>query len=101
MNCGCTKHLGCFAPNQTIDFGILAPYTGNYEIEVFSNSGISFLIQAFTFNQPMTIPFTFNENSSTIIKIKIDSGFASNGLYYITSKDGACSFEVSGFVPTC
>ena len=72
MNCGCVKNLGCFAPNQTIDFGINAPYAGNYTFEIFSMSGFSSIIESFSFNEKIEIPFTFNENASTIIKIKID-----------------------------
>jgi hypothetical protein len=101
MNCGCIKHLGCFLPNEPIKFGILAPYTGNFEFEIFSQNGFSVLLVAGTFGSELTLPFTFNENSNTIIKIKIDSGFAANGFYYITSSDGACSFEVTGIVPSC
>lgn len=101
MNCGCTKHLGCFLPNYLIDFGVLAPYTGDYEIEVFSNSGFQTFVHQGIFGTPFTLPFTFNENSTTIIKVKFDIAFVQYGMYYMTSKDGACSFEVSGISPSC
>ena len=72
MNFGCTKHLGCYVTNELIDFGILAPYAGNYTFEIFMNTGFMTMVETFSFNQPIKIPFVFNENSNTIIKIKID-----------------------------
>ena len=44
MNCGCTKHIGCYLPNDQISFGILAPYTGDYIFEIFSNTGFTTII---------------------------------------------------------
>jgi hypothetical protein len=101
MNCGCTKHIGCFLPNDQINFGILAPYTGDYIFEIFSNTGFTTIIGTGTFGLNLTLPFTFNENSTTIIKIKVDAGFSGYGFYYLTTSDGACSFEVSGIIPSC
>jgi hypothetical protein len=101
MNCGCTKNLGCFIPGQNIDFGILAPYDGFYTAEIFSNSGFTSISFEGDFGTPLVLPFTFNENSTTIIKIKFDVSFAQYGMYYATTKDGACSFEVSGIIPQC
>jgi hypothetical protein len=101
MNCGCTKHIGCFTPNDTINFGITAPYSGEYTFEIFSNTGFSTILQTFIFGEPIQIPFTFNENSNTIIKIKTDLINTLNGFYYITTPDGACSFEFSGIIPSC
>lgn len=100
MNCGCIKNLGCFAPNQMIDFGINAPFGEQYLFQIFGPSGYSEQLVSFTFGDPIEIPFTFNENASTIIKIKLTTSIL-DGLYYITSQDGACSFEVSGIIPTC
>lgn len=101
MNCGCTKHIGCFIPNETINFGVVAPFTGDYTFEIFSNTGFTTIVESFEFNDPLILPFTFNENSNTIIKIKLDPSVAGFGFYYITTPDGACSFEVSGIVPSC
>jgi hypothetical protein len=100
MNCGCTKHIGCFTPNQTIDFGINAPFGDDYTFQIWSNSGYFEQTFTFSFGEAIQIPFTFNENSTTTIKIKINT-YGVSGLMYLTSDDGACSFEVSGLVPTC
>jgi hypothetical protein len=100
MNCGCTKHLGCFIPEQMIDFGMTAPFGDDYVFQIFGPSGYSEQTFTFAFGEVIEIPFTFNENSSTIIKIKIKT-YGISGLHYLTSQDGACSFEVSGLVPTC
>jgi hypothetical protein len=100
MNCGCVKNLGCFAPNQTIDFGINAPFGDDYLFQIFGPSGYSEQTETFGSGDPIQIPFTFNENASTIIKIKIVT-YGTSGLHYLTTEDGACSFEVNGLVPTC
>jgi hypothetical protein len=101
MNCGCVKYLGCFIPAGTIDFGMLAPYSGDYTFEIFANGGFSTFILMYNVNEPLMIPFTFNEDSETIIKIKFESAFATSAINYVTSSDGACSFSVSGMVPQC
>lgn len=100
MNCGCVKHLGCYIPEQIIDFGIAAPFGDDYIFEIWSSTGFYTITETFAFGDPLVLPFTFNENSSTIIKIKI-STYSVPGLQYITTSDGACSFEVSGLIPTC
>ncbi len=100
MNCGCIKHLGCYIPEQIIDFGIPAPYGTEYTFEIWSQSGFYTITESFTFGDPLTLPFTFNENSTTIIKIKL-TAYGMPGLQYITTSDGACSFEVNGIIPTC
>ena len=100
MNCGCVKNLGCFVPNQIIDFGIPAPYGDDYIFEIWGQNGFSTIVQSFSYGEQLVLPFTFNENSSTIIKIKMYNS-PSAGIWYITTSDGACSFEVSGIVPTC
>lgn len=100
MNCGCTKHLGCFLPDQIIDFGITAPQGDDYIFEIWSSTGFSTVVVPLSFSQPIQIPFTFNENSTTTIKVKLKFPQI-NGPYYLTSKDGACAFEVSGIVPNC
>jgi len=100
MNCGCVKHLGCFVPDQPISFGINAPFGDDYIFQIFSPTGYSEQTFTFAFGEAIEIPFTFNENATTTIKIKI-STYGVSGLNYLTSDDGACSFEVSGIVPTC
>lgn len=100
MNCGCTKNLGCFIPGQIIDFGITAPQGDDYIFEIYSNDGYSTIVVPLSFSQSISIPFTFNENSTTIIKVKLKFP-QPNGPYYLTSQDGACMFEVSGIIPQC
>jgi hypothetical protein len=59
------------------------------------------MIVNFSATETIQIPFTFNENSTTLIKVRFDLTFAAGGCFYLTSSDGACSFEVTGIVPSC
>jgi len=106
MNCGCVKHLGCFPPNSTIDFGFLAVSLDPYTFEIFTNGGYYEITYIFSIGDPIVLPFTFIENSETIIKIKfptsyINSAGSGSGVNYLTSTDGACSFSVLGTLPLC
>ena len=100
MNCGCTKHVGCYVNGQDIEFGVIAPYDGIYTFQITTANGYYEEEATYEAGDTITLPFTFNENSSTTIKIKapIVSGFS---VPYVTSKDGACCFEVTGIVPIC
>lgn len=103
MNCGCSKNLGCFAPNQTIDFGF-ANWSLNPETFIFHiwSNGTYFTTNV-TFDPAEQIQLTmvFNENSVTMIKIELPTSLQTPGAYYATSVDGACCFEVNGIVQTC
>jgi hypothetical protein len=98
MNCGCAKNIGCFITNEEIQFGIVAPYTGTYTFQIFSSGGYYETEVDFDSGDSIVLDFTFNENSTTTIKIKTPTGSA---VPYLTSNDGACCFEVSGLVPIC
>lgn len=101
MNCNCQKNLGCYLPNDTIDFGINAPCDGDYEFQIFGPSGVSLVYATFLTGDPLTLGFTFNENGESMIKIKVPVACQHDGFYYITSKDGACCFIVNGAIPVC
>jgi hypothetical protein len=102
MNCGCVKHLGCFVPNDTIDFGLVAPCDAIITFEIFNSNGSFQTIDVeFETGDPLTLPFTFNENADTIIKIRVPDCAAVPGWGYFTTNDGACSWSVSGMIPHC
>jgi hypothetical protein len=104
MNCGCVKHLGCFPPNSTIDFGFISiDDTDPYIFEIFSNGGYFEIPVIIPVGDPVVLPFTFNENSETLIKIRFPLSIINNlsGTKYLTSSDGACSFSVLGTLPLC
>lgn len=100
MNCGCTKHLGCYINGAEINFGIIAPYDGDYVFEITTTSGYYEEVVTIMSGDVITLPFTFNENSVTHIKIKTPT-FSGFHVPYLTSNDGACCFEVTGVVPIC
>jgi hypothetical protein len=103
MNCGCVKHLGCFIPNETIDFGFVAPFEDGYTFQIFNSDGtFSELTYYFEEGDNIQIPFTFNENADTLIKIRNPDGDTADlGFHFFTTKDGACTWSVSGLVPNC
>lgn len=98
MNCGCTKNIGCYISGDEIQFGITAPFTGDYTFEITSNGGFSTQVVEFEIGDSIVLDFTFNENSTTLIKIKSPTGSI---VPYLTSADGACCFEVNGITPIC
>ena len=101
MNCNCQKNLGCYLPNDEIDFGMTAFCDGDFTFEIFGPSGVTTIVVALSAGDPLVLPFTFNENGETMIKIKVPVACQHDGFYYITSKDGACCFIVSGAIPVC
>jgi hypothetical protein len=102
MNCGCSKHIGCFAPNQIIDFGFTAPCQDDYVFEIWGANGTyTEIIVQINADDPVTLPMTFNENGTTTIKIRIPNGCGVSGAYYFTTSDGACSWTVDGISPVC
>lgn len=98
MNCGCTKNIGCYVVGDDIQFRIEAPFTGEYTFEITSNGGFSTVNESFDEGDLIVLPFSFNENSTTLIKIKTPTG---SPVPYLTSVDGACCFEVNGIIPVC
>jgi len=104
MICGCCKDLGCFTPGMNVEFGINSlGDLSNYVFHVWTNGGYSTISESFPLNSPIVLPFTFNENGETTIKIEIPSDYQSynQGLIFATTPDGACCFTVHGIVPTC
>lgn len=104
MNCSCLKNLGCFLPNETIDFGVNAYCSGDYEFQIFGPSGVTTQIVTFNLGDPIVLPFGFNEHGETMIKIKVPRDISCppvDGFFFVTSSDGACCFIVHGTVPVC
>jgi len=104
MNCGCSKHIGCFAPNQTIDFGFQAPCPGEYIFEIWGANGTYTEIPVdFDVDDLVVLPMTFNENATTTIKIRTPECVRDvmPGFYYFTTSDGACSWTIDGISPVC
>lgn len=108
MICNCCKDLGCFIPEQTIDFGLIAVNAVDpYIFHIWCNG--SYTTQSATFDpdEQVVLPFTFNENSETTIKIQFPADFiasmngAEYGINFATTKDGACCFTVHGTIPIC
>jgi hypothetical protein len=107
MICGCCKDLGCFVPDQDIDFGILAISTDPYTFHIWSNGSYTTITETYNVDDPVVLPFTFNENGETTIKIQFPASYISSikgdtyGINYVTTKDGACCFTVHGIIPIC
>jgi len=101
MMCGCVKNLGCFSYNQVIDFGFTNPCVGagDFIFEIWSNGSFSTTTVSVDPGDPVILPFTFNEDGETLIKIKLPACMVAQGVNYATSTDGACTFSVHG-VPT-
>jgi hypothetical protein len=104
MNCGCIKHLGCYTGNQDIDFGFQAPCPGDYVFEIWSANGTYTEITVeFDADDQVVLPMTFNENSTTTIKVRTPDCVRDTmpSFYYFTTPDGACSWTVEGIPPIC
>lgn len=108
MICGCCKDLGCFVPEQEIDFGFKAVIADDpYIFHIWSTGGYSTQSVVFSPASPIVLPFQFNENGETTIKIELPADFILANLYqdygikFLTSKDGACCFTVHGIIPIC
>ena len=104
MNCGCCKDLGCFAYNQTIKFPFVSlGDASDYTFHIWSNGGYSTTSDTFALDADITLPFTFNENGETMIKIEIPSSYADpeHGIKWASSEDGACCFTVHGLISQC
>lgn len=109
MICGCCKDLGCFAYMQTIAFPGLDGNikslgdNSNYTFHIWSNGSYHKIEDTFALGETLSIPFSFNENSETTIKIELPSDYQDpeHGIYFITTPDGACCFTVHGLVSTC
>lgn len=105
MNCNCFEDLGCFMPNDLIEFNIAAHCTGDYVFEISYRGRIMIETVSFTIGDPLALPFTFDESGEIKIKIKVPSNTVDcpslPGFNYITTLNGACVFVVKGAAPTC
>ena len=103
MNCGCTKDIGCFVYGNVIDFGFTSiADCGDYTFEIWSMGAYSEVTATIPVGDPITLPFTFNENSDTMIKIKFPfCASLQSGINYVTSVDGACCFVAHGIISQC
>lgn len=103
MICGCVKSLGCFSPGQIIDFGFTNPCVGagDFIFEIWGNGTFSSETVNIASGAQVTLPFTFNEDGETLIKIKLPACMVTQGVNYATSTDGACTFSVHGVPTTC
>lgn len=104
MNCGCCKDLGCFAYNQVITFPFESlSETEEYTFHIWSNGGYSTISDSFALGTNVSLPFTFNENSETTIKVELPLDFQNPqvGIKWASSEDGACCFTVHGLISQC
>jgi hypothetical protein len=109
MNCGCCKDLGCFPYNYTISFPtsdgniVSLGDNGPYIFHIWSNGSYQRIEETFLLGEALSIPFTFNENSETTIKIEIPTDYQdiSHGFAFVTTADGACCFTVHGLISQC
>jgi len=104
MICGCCKDLGCFSYSQTIIFGVKSLGDNSpYIFHIWTNGTYQTISEIFDFDEPITLPFTFNENSETTIKIEIPSDYQDpeHGISFVSTLDGACCFTVHGLVSIC
>lgn len=103
MNCGCTKDLGCFAKDQNIDFGFVNPCPGDadFTFQIWNNGSFMESVVTFGTGDQIVLPYTFNENSDVMIKIKLPSCMVGEGVHFATSPDGACCFIAHGIVSMC
>lgn len=104
MICGCCKDLGCFTYGNTIDFGVKSLGDNSpYIFHIWTNGTYQTISDTFILDQQITLPFTFNENSETTIKIEIASDYQDtiHGISFVTTLDGACCFTVHGVVSIC
>lgn len=108
MICGCCKDLGCFAPNQEIDFGLKAILAIDpYVFHIWGVNGYQTMDVEFDANDPIVLPYTFNENGEVTIKIEFPADFitanggSQYGVNFLTTPDGACCFTIHGMIPTC
>lgn len=104
MICGCCKDLGCYSHNDIISFGLVS-ITDNspYVFHIWSNGSYNRSEVTFPTNSSINLPFTFNENGETTIKIELpnDVQNSSQGIVYATTADGACCFTVHGLIKQC
>jgi hypothetical protein len=102
MNCNCSKDLGCFMSCENIDFGFQSPWPNGTQVtfEIWANGG--FLTQTFTFDlgDQIQIPYVFNENGETMIKIQVPAAYSLTYFTHVTI-DGACMFMAKGIPGIC
>tara|TARA_R110000868_G_scaffold132409_3_gene343459 strand:+ start:118 stop:429 length:312 start_codon:yes stop_codon:yes gene_type:complete len=102
MICGCCKDLGCFVYDALINFDIVSSTDNSpYVFHIWSNGNYSTKQDIFIPGVPVQLPFTFNENSETTIKIEMPSDSQTNNSYFVTTPDGACCFTVHGMISNC
>jgi len=103
MLCGCIKSLGCFSPNQNIDFGFInpCPDPSDFVFEIWAGGTFTSTTVEIGAGAAVILPFTFNEDAETLIKIKLPACMTGPGVHYATSSDGACTFSVNGIPTHC
>lgn len=104
MDCSCCKNLGCYGFNQTIKFGIKSvTASDDYIYHIWSNGTYTTISQSTPLNDELSIPFTFNENALTTIKIELPLSYQDTmyGVKYVTTEGGSCCFEVNGLLTSC
>lgn len=103
MNCSCFLDLGCFLPNDSIDFGFTAFEAGDFTFEITYRGRTERIVVTFALNDPIVLPYTFDEIGEIQIKIQIPSTVAVpiSGFNYLTSTGGACVFVINGAAPSC
>tara|TARA_R110002096_G_scaffold271939_1_gene465665 strand:+ start:499 stop:813 length:315 start_codon:yes stop_codon:yes gene_type:complete len=104
MNCNCFNDLGCFLPNEIINFGADAYCKGDFVFEIRYRGRTELQTVTFQAGDPLVLPYTFDEIGTVKIKIKVPliaPCVPVPGFNYITSSGGACEFTVHGAAPSC
>ena len=104
MNCNCFQDLGCFLPNDIIDFGAEAYCDGDFVFEISYRGRIELQTVTFVQGDQIVLPYTFDEIGEVNIKIKVPQLAPCvwpSGFNYITSSGGACVFVVHGAAASC
>ena len=104
MICGCCKDLGCFGPGDIIRFPFVSIGDNSwYRFHIWCNGTYTYIDETFAQNLSIELPFTFNENSETTIKIEFPSDYQNPncGINFATTTDGACCFTIHGLLTTC
>lgn len=104
MICGCCKDLGCFSYGSIIQFGVTSLTDGiDYTFHIWNNGTYTTTTTSPSLDEELTLPYTFNENSETTIKIELPSMYVDSihGIKFVTTSDGACCFTANGIIKQC
>lgn len=101
MNCGCSKHLGCFMKEDKVETGVIAPCTGDFTVYVEYNGQMYEETHSFLIGNSIFIPNDYNEDAEICFKVQLPLVCRGDGNHFITSDDGACSFCFTSIIKGC